>query len=186
MIIHRDYRSSSDSVVKIFNDKIEFYNPGKLADEISFEDLITNNYKSLPRNKAIAEFFKNLGWIEKYGSGIGRIMNYFKEAGLPLPTFQNQSGGFLVTVFSGKNEKPTEKPAEKPTEKPTENLSLNQIKIIEFIRDNPRITSVELSILLQIRADSVREIIGKLKKLGYIQRIGPAKGGYWHIINKNE
>jgi ATP-dependent DNA helicase RecG len=30
MIIHRDYKANADSVVKIFDDKIEFYNPGKL------------------------------------------------------------------------------------------------------------------------------------------------------------
>lgn len=67
MIIHRDYRSHSDSVVKIFDDKIEFYNPGKLPEGITVQDLLQNNYKSTPRNKAIAEFFKNLGLIEKYG-----------------------------------------------------------------------------------------------------------------------
>jgi predicted HTH transcriptional regulator len=99
MIIHRDYRSASDSIVKIFNDKIEFYNPGRLPDNISIEDLLSNNYKSTPRNKKIAEFFKDLGLIEKYGSGIGRIIKYFKEDNLPLPTFENISDGFQVTVF---------------------------------------------------------------------------------------
>ncbi|MDR2835265.1 MAG: putative DNA binding domain-containing protein, partial [Bacteroidales bacterium] len=99
MIVHRDYRSSSDSIVKIFNDKIEFYNPGKLPDDITIEDLLSNNYISNPRNKAVADFFKNLGWIEKYGSGIGRIKDYFKEAGLPEPKFGNISDGFKVTIF---------------------------------------------------------------------------------------
>jgi ATP-dependent DNA helicase RecG len=77
MIIHRDYSSSSDSVVKIYNNKIEFYNPGKLPDDITVEDLLSNNYKSTPRNKSIADFFKTLGWIEKYGSGISRVRGYF-------------------------------------------------------------------------------------------------------------
>jgi len=30
MIVHRDYRSSSDSIIKIFNNRIEFFNPGGL------------------------------------------------------------------------------------------------------------------------------------------------------------
>jgi len=64
MIIHRDYRSSSDSIIKIFNDRIEFYNPGRLPDSITIEDLFTNNYKSTPRNKQIADFCKNIGIIE--------------------------------------------------------------------------------------------------------------------------
>ncbi|PIX34626.1 MAG: AAA family ATPase, partial [Bacteroidetes bacterium CG_4_8_14_3_um_filter_31_14] len=51
MIVHRDYRSSSDSIVKVFNNKIEFYNPGRLPENITVEDLLSNNYKSTPRNK---------------------------------------------------------------------------------------------------------------------------------------
>src|SRR5690606_14329331 len=49
MIVHRDYRSSSDSIVKILDNKIEFYNPGRLPDSITVEDLLSNNYKSTPR-----------------------------------------------------------------------------------------------------------------------------------------
>lgn len=77
MIVHRDYRSTSDSIVKIFDNKIEFYNPGRLPDSITIDDLLSNNYKSTPRNKLIADFFKNLGLIEKYGSGIRRIIDSF-------------------------------------------------------------------------------------------------------------
>jgi len=106
MIIHRDYRSSSDSIVKIFNDKIEFYNPGRLPDNISVKDLLSNNYISIPRNKKIAEFFKDLSLIEKYGSGIQRIVNYFKAENLPVPEFKNISDGFMVTVFMGSEKLP--------------------------------------------------------------------------------
>ena len=84
MIVHRDYRSASDSIVKIFDNYIEFYNPGKLPDSISVEDLLSNNYKSTPRNKLIADFCKSIGLIEKYGSGIRRIVEYFAEAQIPL------------------------------------------------------------------------------------------------------
>ena len=63
------------------------------------EDLMANTYRSTPRNKLIADFFKDMGLIEKYGSGIGRIINYFKNENLPLPLFQNISDGFMVTVF---------------------------------------------------------------------------------------
>ncbi|MDR1385735.1 MAG: putative DNA binding domain-containing protein [Planctomycetaceae bacterium] len=100
MIIHRDYRSSSDSIIKIFNDKIEFYNPGTLPEGLTIEKLLTNDYKSTPRNKNVADVFKNMGIIEKYGSGIHRIINYFKEENLPLPEFKNISVGFQVTVFA--------------------------------------------------------------------------------------
>jgi len=72
MVVHRDYRDSSDSVIKIFDDRIEFFNPGDLYDDLTIEQLETNSYKSKTRNKLIALMFKECGLIEKYGSGIGR------------------------------------------------------------------------------------------------------------------
>jgi len=41
----------------------------------------------VPRNKKIADFFKDLGLIEKYGSGIQRIIGYFKNENRSLPEF---------------------------------------------------------------------------------------------------
>lgn len=189
MIIHRDYRAQADSVVKIFDDKIELYNPGKLPDNITIKDLIKNNYKSTPRNKSIAEFFKNMGWIEKYGSGIGRIINYFKEANLPVPTFENHSGGFLVTVYAPDNEnskmKVVEKVVEKDVEKVVENLTDNQIKIIQLIEKNKFVSAKEIAATIKISHRKVQENMLKLKSSGRIKRIGPAKGGYWEVIESN-
>jgi ATP-dependent DNA helicase RecG len=55
--------------------------------------------------------------IEKYGSGIGRIINYFKEVYSPLPTFENHSSGFLVTAYAANNERSLENVTENVTEK---------------------------------------------------------------------
>jgi ATP-dependent DNA helicase RecG len=76
MVVHRDYRDAADSVVKIFDDHIEFFNPGRLPENITEKDLVENTYKSTPRNKLVADVFRSMGMIEKYGSGIKRIVNY--------------------------------------------------------------------------------------------------------------
>jgi ATP-dependent DNA helicase RecG len=39
MIVHRDYMSSSDSMIRIFDDRIEFFNPGRLMAGLSIEQL---------------------------------------------------------------------------------------------------------------------------------------------------
>ena len=175
MIIHRDYRSASDSIVKIFNDKIEFYNPGRLPESISIENLLSNDYKSTPRNKKIAEFFKDLGLIEKYGSGIQRIINYFKKENLPLPEFKNISDGFQVTVFAG---------GQIGGQIGGQKLSEIQQQIVELITEVPTITRNELSSTLNINASAVQKHIDKLKKTGIIQREGADRGGYWKIKHK--
>jgi len=78
---------------------MEFYNPGGLPDDISIDDLMSNNYSSRPRNKQIADTFKEMGEIEKYGSGVRRVIDMCVEYGLPKPQWKQNSGGILVTVW---------------------------------------------------------------------------------------
>jgi len=91
--------TAQDSVVKVFDDKIEFYNPGGLPVGLTEEKLLKGDYISNARNKKVADTFKAAGLIEKYGSGIKRILNAFKAYGLPGPEFEETSGGFMVTAY---------------------------------------------------------------------------------------
>ena len=98
-ICHRDYASSSDIQIKVFDDSIRIWNPGVLAYDLSFEQLREGDYSSHPRNKLIAQIFYDLEIIERYGSGIGRIDDACEKAGIPPPKIENQGGGFTV-IFS--------------------------------------------------------------------------------------
>ena len=88
MIIHRDYTSSTDSQIKIFQDSILFFNPGSLPDSITIEQLLANTYVSTPRNRQIAKMVKEMGLIEKYGIGIKRVRKMFIDYKLPEPKFE--------------------------------------------------------------------------------------------------
>lgn len=100
MIVHRDYRSSTDSVIKVFDDRIEFFNPGSLPEGLNVAALLSGNYRSTPRNRAVATLFKELGLIEKYGSGIRRILDLCRAQGLKSPLFESTSQGFVATLFA--------------------------------------------------------------------------------------
>ena len=186
MIVHRDYREAADSIIKIYDDKIEFFNPGRLPDDITEEDLMINNYKSTPRNKIIADIFRSMGLIEKYGSGIQRIINYFKEAKLPKPTFKNQSNGFVVTVFAKINNLDTQNV---PRNVPRNAQEMPQEKrlqlIIQLIKKDTQISMLELSKKIGVTHKTIKRDIGKLKIQGVLKRIGPTKGGYWKITEIN-
>jgi len=147
------------------NERVEFKN--------SFQKkvIISGNYSSKPRNKQIASIFKEANVIEKYGSGIKRVIEEFENYGLPKPKFRANSSDFYVTVF-----------LEKVTEKVTE----NQKKIIEVILNNRYTTINELSEIIAISPKSIKENIKKLKNKNIIKRIGPDKGGYWEVVSKNK
>ena len=189
MIVHRDYRSPSESCVKVFQDHIEFFNPGKLPDDMTVDDLVNGRYLSTLRNKAIANHFHQLGEIEKYGSGVTRVIRLFRAAGLRDPKFEMMGAGVRVTVFardadkqeSGRNtpeitEKTTEKATEKATEKTTE-------KILEALRRNPDATTQMLAEQFGITADGVYWHVKKLKTQGKIRRIGGDRGGHWEVLS---
>ena len=170
MIVHRDYRSSADSIVKVYDNKIEFFNPGTLPDEITVDDLLANTYKSIPRNKLIVDFFKDLQLIEKYGSGIQRVIQLIKNYGLPEPEFENISGGFMVTVYSSKD----------VTKDVTKD---DRIAIIsKLIAQNPQITIDETADYLQVNRRTILRDIEYMQKQKLIKRIGGRKNGKWKIL----
>jgi len=176
MIVHRDYMHHGDSSIKIFNNSIEFFNPGTLPSSISVEQLISGHYISEARNKKIATIFKEAGEIEKYGSGIQRIINSFDNSNLKTPLFENFQHGFRVVVFSDLTEKVGEKVGGK--------LTNNQQSILNMMHSSPYISANELSVKIGISSRKIEENIKKLKEAGIIKRVGAAKGGHWEIINK--
>ena len=207
MIVHRDYRDSGHSIIKIFKDHISFYNPGTLMFPLTIEDLLSNQYVSKPRNRQIASIIKDMGWIEKYGTGIRRIRKMFQEYGSKEPDFEIISGCFAVIAFAtdyNDNEKEkdieiveetTEKITEKITEKTTEETTekgreksreKTTEKILKLIENNPQISQEKIAKNLGMTTDGVFWNIKKLKSKGLIERIGPDKGGYWKIKNNLE
>ena len=100
MIVHRDYRAKSESTIKIFSDHILFYNPGQLPDGITIEQLRHNNYVSKPYNKQVAKIFKEMGEIERFGTGVKRVCDMFVDYGLPKPEWTLMADGLAVKVYA--------------------------------------------------------------------------------------
>ncbi len=81
--------------------------------------------------------------------------------------FRNLKSGFLV-VF---HRKPLS----------GERLGENEIKILELLSENPRMPITDIAKSMDISTTAVEKNIAKLKKKGLLERIGPARGGYWSV-----
>ena len=179
MIIHRDYTSSADSIVKIFPNHILFFNPGGLPESITIEQLLTNNYVSTPRNRQIAKIVKEMGWIEKYGTGIKRVRNMFVDYGLKQPLLEIIPGGFAATVFAENNGS-----VDNVTDNVVDNVVDNRLKkIIDLLKSNNKLSAQELSEYFGVSSRTIQRDLDKLKENGKLVRIGSEKGGYWEINN---
>jgi predicted HTH transcriptional regulator len=62
-------------------------------------------------------------------------------------------------------------------------LTDNQLKIIENIEENPKISAAKLSDAVGISKRKIEENLAKLKELNMIRRVGGTRG-HWEIIDK--
>ena len=166
MIVHRDYQDSANSIIKIFDDRIEFFNPGRLHAGLSVEQLLGGNYISHVRNKKIAAIFKEAGIIEQSGSGISRVIKAFSNDRLAPPRFENFQHGFKVTVFNQKINV-------------VENVVENDSLILDLIQKNSAVSAAQIARNLNITERTAQRYLKNLRERKLIRRIGPDKGGRW-------
>ncbi|HIG94175.1 MAG TPA: winged helix-turn-helix transcriptional regulator [Nanoarchaeota archaeon] len=166
---HRDYSEKGAFIqVDIFDDRVEISNPGGLI--IKESEFGT---RSLSRNPTIFSLFNKLELVEHIGSGIGRIKGEMKKAGLKEPVFQFGKF-FAVTLFRPTQEELGKMAGETTTQKTTQ-------KILELIKENPKISRRELAKKIGITEDGIKFNLNQLKSQKKIKRIGPDKGGHWEI-----
>ena len=99
-LVHRNY-AGAHTQIKIFDDRICFWNDGPLPEDMTIE-LLKQRHSSKPRNPVIAEVCFKGGYIDAWGRGIEKIIDACREAKLPEPKFEENSGGMLVTLFNNK------------------------------------------------------------------------------------
>ncbi|NJE26459.1 DeoR family transcriptional regulator [Thermococcus sp. MV5] len=171
-IAHRDYAEPDEIQIKIFNDRIIFWNPGGLPFELKIEDLY-RPHPSRPRNKLIAKVFYYFGYIEKWGSGIERILRALREYNLPEPKFEEVFGGFQVTFYK-----------DIYTEEHLRELGLNdrQIRAVLYVKEKGSITNKEYQELCKVSRITATRDLSELVEKGILMRVGRGKRGIKYVI----
>lgn len=96
-VAHRDYSIRGDEIrAPMFADRIEFYSPGRLPGHVTLDNLLEERFS---RNEAIVQVLSDLGFIERLGYGIDRMIRLMKEHRLPAPVFQETANGFKATFY---------------------------------------------------------------------------------------
>ena len=147
-IIHRDYHDFSSPIfVKIYDDRIWFYNSGNLYG-VTMEQLRTA-HPSKSRNPLIMKIFHLSGLVERFGSGILRMENSCKEMGIPIPELKEEGNGFTVTY-----------------QKEYKNINERQRKAIKYIVENGFITNSIYQEINQTTRETSKRDLKKLTDLG--------------------
>lgn len=175
--MHTDYFSNAKPRIRAFSDRIEFFNPGSLPKDVKY--IIKEDF-SMPRNPTIAKIFRIVNLSENIGSGFDKMLNGWKAHYKNIPEITGDFDYYkIVFRFDSKSSKKT---VEKTVEK---SLQKNREKIIELIKNNPRIITSELAKKTGLSIRGIEWNLEELKKIG-LKRIGPDKGGYWEFVKKGK
>lgn len=97
--VHRSYLDHSNIQVAIYDNRLEITSPGKLPMGQTLERM-KEGYSQI-RNEALACAFSYMNLIEHWGSGIPRIIDKVKEAGLREPEFIGGEVDLRINIYRG-------------------------------------------------------------------------------------
>ena len=169
-ICHRNYEEKGNIQIRIFDDYLEIWSPGKLPEPLTPEDL-KKTHKSIPRNPLIARHFFWIRFIEEVGTGTNDIIKYCERWGIPEPEFNHVTGDFVVT-FRGKI-----------TEEYLISLGLNerQIKVIKYLKEYNRIDRKIYCDICNIKKTIAHKELFYMVKKKIIRMVGKGRGTHYTL-----
>ena len=176
-ICHRSYMDEGMIQVSVFDDRLEVSSPGALCRGLTLKDALKG--RSKPRNKVIAEVFSRMGIIEKWGTGLQRIVDLAKQEGLKEPVFENNDSFFRVILYRGKEE--AAQTTDQTIQTTDQTVQTTEQKIMNAIAEKPTITRKELAEKTGLSESGIKWQLDKLKKEQTILRVGGTFGGHWVV-----
>ncbi len=92
-LMHNDWSSGQSIMIKVYDNKIYIQNRAILAENWTVE-----HHKSRHINPLISNAFNKAGFVEKFGTGIPKILGSCEEKGNPAPIFEIASDGMDFSV----------------------------------------------------------------------------------------
>jgi len=159
-------------LIKVYDDRIWISNPGGLPEGITVDEL-RMPHKSYVRNPLIARVFYLAGYIEHYGSGTVRMMEWMKEASLPEPDFKEEMAGFSVYFHK-----------DIYTESNLIDMGLNerQIRAITYVKEKRKISNKEYQELVNTTKKTASRDMMDLVEKEILEQIGTIGKGTYYIL----
>ena len=153
-LIHRMWDIPAAVQVAMYKDKIKITSPGGLPEDISEEEYL-HSQVSVLRNPKLAEAFLKLNYIEKFGTGVRRIINAYKNE-YQKPEFSFTEHTICVTL---------------PVIEKNKTDDMAEI-VLKVIVGSDKMTRKEIEELTGIKKATLIRILNKLLNDGIIRKKG--------------
>ena len=178
-IAHRLYTKRNSSIsLAIYDDRLEIWNPGKLAPELTISDL-SQTHESVPRNELVCKVLYIRNLIESWGTGTNKMIDLCRDQGLLPPEFSEHTGGFSVTF------KFKETFGHSLTVKPkVDQLTPRQILIVNLLKQEGELATRNILPMISpaISERTLNNELLILKDKGIINSKGQTRKKVWFIF----
>ena len=198
-MVHRSYLDHGTIQVAVYDNRLEITSPGKLPMGQTMERM-KEGYSKI-RNEALAQAFAYMNLIEHWGSGILRILDKVKAAGLQEPEFIGGEVDLRINIYRGQvdgtvdlndvnntikvpdtmkkmpdsgNEVPdkTETVPDTTGKMPD---SEQEQQIYKYVLKKGSITTAETVEILDVKHRRARAVLLNMVKDGYLRKEGAAR-----------
>lgn len=168
MLMHADYFSPAKSRIRLFTDRIEFFNPGSLP--LPLDELLETDV-SLPRNPVLAKLFRAVRLAENAGFGFDKMINgWTKYNYKQLPVFKTNLD-FNVVSFYYLTTPPI-----------NEGVNEGVKRLYELIEIFPDHRTPFYAEQLSTSVKNIERWIKELKSQNKVKYFGSSKAGGYRII----
>lgn len=170
-IVHRNYYLKSPIKIAIYNNRIEIFSPGNFPGPIT-EHTLKMGYTYI-RNPSIVKVFRELGLVEKLGSGLLAIFQSYEEFGLKEPQII-ESDNFVKCIL--------------PRPTPEEQLTITRgdeiSRILRLFESATELTIGDIVLITHIPRATIGRKLAELVKDGTLKKIGTARSTRY-VLNRD-
>ena len=157
-LVHRTWDTNANINVSMFADRIDIVSPGGLPRGISEEEYLRGGI-SILRNRIIGSVFLRLQMIERFGTGIRRIYESYKDS-MIKPGFEVTENSIRISL---------------PVVQTSSELTADENKVFSLLRGKLLSSSVITEATGFGKSKTVI-ILNKLVKAGYVRVLGSGRG----------
>jgi ATP-dependent DNA helicase RecG len=183
-VAHRDYNVQGDNIhLNLFSDRLEVQSPGGLPGPVTLENLLEARFS---RNAILAQVLSDLGFVERLGYGLDRVVAVVRQHNMRPPRFEETAGCFRVTLFSSAEAQQVSgvpiQPGAMPDLSAYQGLALNprQEAALSYLAVHRRITNSAFQELCpEVHPETLRRDLVVMIKHNLLIKVGDKKATYY-------
>jgi ATP-dependent DNA helicase RecG len=177
-VAHRDYNLQGDNIhLNIFSNRLEISSPGTLPGPVTLKNLLEARFS---RNAIITQVLSDLGYVERLGYGLDRVVESVRSASLLPPQFEELAGTFRVTLHASPLAEGAVGRIPDLSAYAAFSLNTRQQLALAHLATHQRITSHEYQALCpDMHSETLRRDLTDLVSRGIVIKVGDKKATYY-------